>query len=163
MKSECAEYNNNMKQSTTIKNINDLDSYTQQLLERLSQSALPTQSTVITLTGDLGAGKTTLTQHLATHLGITEPVSSPTFVIAKYYDLAPTKDIKWQRLIHIDAYRLDGEPLEPMGFDQLFTDPANLIVIEWPEYIESVLPNKRSDISISINQDESRVLDINQK
>ena len=147
-----------MNKSYTIHNLEKLDLFAQELISVVRGQASHNQATVVTLSGDLGAGKTTLTQMIGKQVGVTDPISSPTFVISKYYDL---KNQPWQRLIHIDAYRLDGEPLEPLGFDDLFTDPTNLIVIEWPEYIESVLPPNRTDISISINPDESRILEIN--
>ena len=146
-----------MPASETIHTLEQLSEYTQQIVSQLSADSISGDATVITLHGDLGAGKTTLTQHLARALKVTEEVSSPTFVIAKYYDL---KNQTWKRLIHIDAYRLDGEPLEPMGFDELFSDPTNLLIIEWPEYIESVLPKDRTDLSITINDDESRTIQL---
>lgn len=153
-----------MKKSWKIKNLDDLDSYAKQMVDFLTDivSKKIDHATVVTLTGDLGAGKTTLTQRIAKHLGIGDEVSSPTFVIAKYYDLpkvgSPTSN--FNRLIHVDAYRLDGEPLEPLGFEQLFADPNNLVIIEWPEYIQSVLPAHRTDISISINENEARNIEI---
>lgn len=143
-----------MNQYSTIHSSHDLAPYTEQLIASIPQQD---RAAIITLSGDLGAGKTTLAQHLARGLGVTEEVSSPTFVIAKYYDLA---NQPWDRLIHIDAYRLEDEPLEPLGFAELFENPNNLIVIEWPEYIQSVLPTGCTAISIAINPDESRTITI---
>lgn len=147
-----------MKKKQTIHSLKDLDGFAKELVTVLQNQTSQSQATIVTLAGDLGAGKTTLTQHIAKQLDISEEVSSPTFVIAKYYDL---RNQPWDRLIHIDAYRLDGEPLEPLGFTDLFDNPNNLIIIEWPRYIESVLPNHRTDISISINPNESRNIEIN--
>jgi tRNA threonylcarbamoyladenosine biosynthesis protein TsaE len=95
-------------------------------------------ATMVTLSGDLGAGKTTFVQEVARVLGITEHVTSPTFVIMKIYDL---EGQAFKRLIHMDAYRLKGKQhLKVLGWDDLVADPANLIFIEWPEKIEGAIP-----------------------
>src|SRR5689334_7666432 len=62
-------------------------------------------ATLVTLTGELGAGKTSFTQGVARALGIEESVTSPTFVLEKVYELA---DHGFKRLVHIDAYRLES-------------------------------------------------------
>src|SRR3989344_5376080 len=90
-------------------------------------------ATVVTLSGPLGAGKTTFAQGIARALGVDETVSSPTYVIEKIYQL---ENQKWQRLIHIDAYRLKSvHELAVLGWRELFADPVNLIVLEWPEHV----------------------------
>lgn len=105
----------------------------------LSQSAAdPHTATVIGLSGDLGAGKTTLVQALAKELGITEMVTSPTFVIAKWYE---TNVSSWKTLIHIDAYRIEDEDeLIPLGWEDMINTPETLIVVEWPEKIRLSIP-----------------------
>jgi len=93
---------------------------------------------IIALSGELGAGKTTFTQAVAKYLGITQPVTSPTFTIWQQYDCQhPT--IK--KLIHIDAYRLaSGADLIALGIDDWAGRPDCLIIIEWPEKIADWLP-----------------------
>ena len=84
-------------------------------------------ATLVTLKGELGAGKTTFTKAVAKALGVKEIVNSPTFVLEKIYllDGQPFK-----RLIHIDAYRLSkGSDLAPLGFDELMKNADNLIVL----------------------------------
>ena len=106
-------------------------------------------ATLVTLSGELGAGKTSFTQGLAHTFGITETVTSPTFVLEKIYDLPETTGHGFMRLIHIDAYRLEGEnSLTPLGFDELMQDPKNLVVLEWPELVASQLP--AADVSITL-------------
>jgi len=106
---------------------------------------------LITLQGDLGAGKTAFTKELATILGITEHITSPTFVLAKEYKL---KDQKFEKLIHIDAYRLEkGEDLGPVGFEGLLKNSNNLVVLEWPERVEESLPAWRKEIHIVLDGD----------
>ena len=134
----------------------DLVSLAKTLVASLRAGA---QATVVTLSGDLGVGKTSLTQELARVLGVREQVSSPTFVIAKYYDL---RRQAWRRLIHLDAYRLEGEPLEPLGLGELLSDPHNLVVIEWPEYVEALLPQERTEVSLALAGEGRREVSIRQ-
>ena len=95
-------------------------------------------ATVVGLIGDLGSGKTTFTQALARQLGVTEKVTSPTFVIQKRYDL---DNQKFNNLIHIDAYRLGkAEELAHLKWAEIVADPGNLILVEWADRIISALP-----------------------
>ena len=115
---------------------------------------------LVTLSGELGAGKTAFTKAVARALGVEEIVTSPTFVLEKIY-LLPDKKL-FKRLIHIDAYRLEkGADLIPLCFDKLMQDSGNLILLEWPERVADALlvPSKkvfftaRSDGSRSISYD----------
>ncbi len=111
-------------------------------------------ATLVTLAGELGAGKTAFTQAVAKALGVEESVTSPTFVLEKIYGL--TKSI-FKRLIHIDAYRLEkGADLAALGFDELMQDAGNLILLEWPERVVDALPDPAVKISIVVNADDSR-------
>ncbi len=104
-------------------------------------------ATLVTLSGELGAGKTTFTQGIALALGVTETVTSPTFVLEKIYELP--EDAWFSRLAHIDAYRLEGEAnLLPLGFSELMEDKNTLIVLEWPEMVAGELP--AVDIAITL-------------
>lgn len=104
-------------------------------------------ATLITLTGDLGAGKTAFVKELAKHFGIEAHITSPTFVLSKQY---PLQDEKFTTLIHIDAYRLEGdENLKPVAFEEMLYDPSNIILLEWPERVEDELPGWEEKISIN--------------
>ena len=93
---------------------------------------------VVGLSGNLGAGKTAFTKCIAKGLGVEETVTSPTFVIEKIYEL---ENQKFSHLIHIDAYRLEsGEELLSLGWQRIISDSQNLILIEWPEKVSSVMP-----------------------
>lgn len=91
---------------------------------------------VLLLSGDLGAGKTTFTQALAIALGVTTPVTSPTFTIMGEYEVKGRDDILW--LVHIDLYRI---PADQHGVDQGYISEVideakehkRVVVIEWPE------------------------------
>lgn len=100
---------------------------------------------IITLDGDLGAGKTTWTQFFAKALGVKEVVNSPTFTIMKSY-----KQENGEPLYHIDAYRLEGIE-QDLGFEDCFDE--GISVIEWAEFIESQLPIDRISISIEEQED----------
>ena len=90
------------------------------------------------LFGDLGSGKTTFTQALGKCLNVKEVMTSPTFVIEKRYDLDGAYGFK--KLIHIDAYRLDsGKEILNLNFQEDLNNSDNLILIEWPERVETAL------------------------
>jgi len=118
-------------------------------------SAVTGTASVVTLSGDLGAGKTTFTQQLAKHLGITDHVVSPTFGIMKGYELAGHP--QFDQLIHIDAYRIeDKSEVGPLRFEELFRQPRTLVCIEWPERIAEILPTKKVEVVIEIGEGEER-------
>lgn len=110
--------------------------------------------TVITLEGDLGAGKTTFTKGFAKGLGIKRAVSSPTFTIIKEYQGRLP-------LYHMDAYRLEHSE-EDMGFEEYF-ESAGISIIEWASFISDFLPEERLDINIQKITDTERVLQITAK
>lgn len=114
-------------------------------------------ATLVTLSGELGAGKTAFAKAAAKFLGVEEVVTSPTFVLEKIYLLPDRQPFK--RLIHIDAYRLEkGIDLAPLGFDELMQDASNLILLEWPEKVSDALPVPSVRISITVKDDGSRTI-----
>lgn len=107
------------------------------------------QATLVTLSGELGAGKTSFAQGIAKALGVEEHVTSPTFVLEKVYAL-PSKINGFTKLVHIDAYRLkSGAELAALGFADLLKDPGNLVVLEWPERVADALPSAHT-VSLSV-------------
>jgi tRNA threonylcarbamoyladenosine biosynthesis protein TsaE len=139
-----------------MKSLKPLASFTSNSLDETEQIAkdwlssisnrYPNQNEalIVGLSGHLGAGKTAFTKCLAKILGVTETITSPTFVIMKIYQLEslnrkPESEkiaVPWKRLIHIDAYRLERrEELEALQWEQLVADKSNLILIEWPENV----------------------------
>jgi len=99
---------------------------------------------LVLLTGDLGAGKTTLTQGLAEGLGVRGPITSPTFVIARVHPSAADGPA----LVHVDAYRL-GDTLELDDLD-LDTDLAtSVVVVEWGVGRAESLAGDRLEVAIS--------------
>ena len=117
-------------------------------------------ATLVTLSGELGAGKTAFVKAAAQALGVDEVVNSPTFVLEKIYDLpASRQDSAFKRLIHIDAYRLEkGADLEPLGFDMLMKSAENLIMLEWPERVADALPAPQAALTLTIGEGEARTI-----
>lgn len=112
---------------------------------------------LITLSGELGAGKTTFTQAVARTLGVREPVTSPTFVLAKSYTLP--KGTAFRKLVHIDAYRLtEGKDLAPLAFAEVMQEPGTLVLLEWPEMVADGLPPADVSIRLTANADGSRTI-----
>ncbi len=98
--------------------------------------------TVYTLIGDLGVGKTVLTQGLAKGLEITEPISSPTFTIVQVYEEGRLP------LYHFDVYRIgDVEEMEEIGYEDYFYGEG-VSLIEWANLIEEILPEQYTEIKI---------------
>ena len=113
---------------------------TMELGKRLGASACP--GDVYTLIGDLGVGKTVLTQGIALGLGIEEPICSPTFTIVQVYDEGRMP------FYHFDVYRIgDIEEMDEIGYEDCFYGEG-LTMIEWANLIEEILPEKRTEISI---------------
>lgn len=116
------------------------------------------EATIVGLYGNLGSGKTTFTQSVARELGIKETVTSPTFVIEKFYEIE-YKD--FARLIHIDAYRLEsGRELTTLNFEELVANPNNLIIIEWPENVKEILPENHLKIFCEFVDENSRKFEV---
>lgn len=139
----------------TVKSMHEMQRAADDFVKRLHKA---TQATVVTLSGELGAGKTTFSQGLARALGVEESVTSPTFVIEKIYQL---ENQKFARLIHIDAYRLESaHELEVLGWRELIGDPENLILIEWPEKVAALIPEDAIRMRFDIDG-EGRIISIN--
>ena len=114
-----------------------------ELGKRLATDAIPGQ--VYTLIGDLGVGKTVLTQGIAEGLGIEEPVNSPTFTIVQVYEEGRMP------FYHFDVYRIgDVEEMDEIGYEDYFYGEG-LCLIEWANLIEEILPDIYTRITIEKN------------
>ncbi|RDY66680.1 MULTISPECIES: tRNA (adenosine(37)-N6)-threonylcarbamoyltransferase complex ATPase subunit type 1 TsaE [Halobacillus] len=119
---------------------------TQQMAEKLGQRLQP--GDVLTLEGDLGAGKTTFTKGLGKGLGVKRTINSPTFTIMKEYQGRIP-------FYHMDVYRLE-ESDEDLGFDEYF-EGDGVTVVEWAQFIHEFLPDERLDITIRYLDDSTRL------
>lgn len=105
---------------------------------------------VICLEGNLGAGKTTITQGLAQGWGSLDAVSSPTFILVNMYRRADSG-----HLYHLDAYRLDSVPeAEQLDLDSMLADGA--LIIEWPERLGNLIPKEHLWIQLEHMAEEHR-------
>ena len=112
-------------------------------------------ATVVALNGELGAGKTNLTQEVSLLLGIKEKIISPTFVIMKNYKI--NKNSKFKNLIHIDAYRIDNpDEFSHFKWQDFFLNKENLILIEWPEKVAKIIPQNSIKVFLSHIDEETR-------
>ena len=105
---------------------------------------------ILTLSGPLGAGKTTFVQALASALGASRIPKSPTFSMLRSYPI--TKN-GLRRLLHVDAYRIENEAdIIPLDLDEELEIPGTMLVVEWPENIPAwlaVRPHRRFEIAIT--------------
>ncbi|MCY3805507.1 MAG: tRNA (adenosine(37)-N6)-threonylcarbamoyltransferase complex ATPase subunit type 1 TsaE [bacterium] len=123
---------------------------TQRLAESVAAVLRP--GDVLGLDGDLGAGKTTFVRFLARALGVTTPVTSPTFTLANTYEARPPAD-RPLLIHHIDAYRLDGDAdAEDLALPELL-DSGGIVVVEWAERL--TLPDDRLDLHFQFPPDPS--------
>lgn len=113
-----------------------------------------TTPAVIELVGDVGVGKTTITRGLAEGLDIKEPVTSPSFTIAKHY--AGPKAL----LAHYDFYRLSDPGIMSEDLAESLSDPNTVTVIEWGESVADLLPERCYRIKIFLNKDGSRTINL---
>ncbi len=138
----------------TLSTLADLEAEAERLVGRLSPKE--NGATLVTLSGDLGAGKTAFAGALAKALGIPASVTSPTFVLEKIYAIPGGP---YKRMAHIDAYRLEnGADLASLGFDELMSDLETLVVLEWPERVADALPKADVAIRLSIADGDARLI-----
>ena len=126
------------------------DEEMQKLGFALGEHAFPNM--LITLEGDLGAGKTTMTKGIGKALGVTKIINSPTFTIMKIYEGRLT-------LYHMDVYRIDNNS----GDDYLteYMESNGVCVIEWANNISDLISDDRLDINITIDESFNRIVQMN--
>lgn len=128
---------------------------------------------VVCLYGDLGFGKTTFTQGLASGLGIQKRITSPTFVIIRQYNYSSSEALLSREvqddssrrartirsLYHIDLYRIENEKsLEGLGLEEILEEKDAVVVIEWPEKLGVLLPKQRIDVRFEYIDDTKRTI-----
>ena len=114
---------------------------------------------IVSLKGDLGAGKTTFMQGFAQGLKINDNVLSPTFIIFNRYSL---KADGFKNLYHFDCYRIEREKeILDLGFKEIISDKENIVCIEWPENIEGVIPKDLISVDFNILEGDKRKITIN--
>jgi tRNA threonylcarbamoyladenosine biosynthesis protein TsaE len=124
---------------------------TEELAKHLASHLIP--GSVLTLDGDLGAGKTRFSQGLARAIGVTEIVNSPTFTIIKEYEGTQLP------FYHMDVYRITLEEADDLGLDEYFYGEG-VTLIEWSSRIEALLPNERLSLYIENLGEQERLFRI---
>lgn len=139
-----------------IKNLDELFSFASEFMVSLEKKRF---AQIVTLEGDLGAGKTALVKKIADFFEIDEELTSPTFVIQKEYEIKNHTFLK--KMIHIDAYRLErAADLEYLGWNENINNSENIIFIEWPSQVEGLPMPEKISLSINILKDKSREVNI---
>ncbi|MFM2423854.1 MAG: hypothetical protein RLZZ70_241 [Candidatus Parcubacteria bacterium] len=145
-----------MQKVVTILGEADLASYTLDLIQHIESETSGKEAVIVTLSGDLGAGKTALVKALGGALGVKEVIVSPTFVVLKTYE---TLHPHFTHLVHMDAYRIEStSELAPLHFLEYTHEPNTLVCIEWPECIPDALTMPHHHIAITIMDETKRTL-----
>lgn len=123
------------------------------LATTMSRRNLATGALVLALTGDLGSGKTAFAQAFAEALGVRDKIKSPTFVIMRKYEIRNPKSetnskLQIQKiktnlkyLYHFDVYRINDEKeILNLGWEEIISNPENIVLVEWADKIEKILP-----------------------
>jgi len=133
--------------------ITDNSEQTRKLGERLASELRGGK--IICLTGELGSGKTTFSQGVLRGLGAKEPYTSPTFVVMKQYKLkaqnlkrkatvksSKLSENKIEKVFHLDCYRVNAEDIMNLGWEEIISSKNNIVIVEWAERIEQIVPKK---------------------
>ncbi|RMG85532.1 MAG: tRNA (adenosine(37)-N6)-threonylcarbamoyltransferase complex ATPase subunit type 1 TsaE [Bacteroidetes bacterium] len=138
-----------VREELTAKTIEDLDEVVRRLI------AFANGRRKMVFTGEIGAGKTTFIQRFCRHLGVREPVVSPTFSLVNEY-LFLDENGKENLVHHLDLYRLKSEEEAiHIGIEEYLYDPWYCL-IEWPEIIENLLPEEVVRINFEVEPDSGR-------
>lgn len=118
--------------------------------------SLRDEADVIAFYGSMGAGKTTLIKNLCHRMGVTDEVNSPTFAIVNEY-----ATVEGESVYHFDFYRIKKlEEAYDIGFENYFYS-GNLCLIEWPEMIEPLLPDRHIRVNLRLGEtDDDRIIEI---
>ncbi len=134
----------------TTKNLEETQIFAEELAKKMKGGE------VLLLSGDLGAGKTSFTQGFAKGLGISQRIISPTFIIMRSYDILENEK-GFKKFFHVDLYRTESEhDIEGLGLLELMSDKENIVVIEWPDRLGKLKPEKRWEISFTTLSENSR-------
>lgn len=136
-----------MKKKIIIKSKSEMENLAKLISESLEGGE------IISLRGDLGAGKTYFTKFIGKYLGVQENIVSPTFAILNIYEGK-------FKIFHFDVYRLGGEEeFSDLGFEE-YLYGKGISIIEWADRISEILPEYAIDIEIKSTGEEARIVNI---
>ena len=128
---------------------------TQDQMDTVAQAIIAHKPQTITLSGPLGAGKTTLVQHILTRLGVAEPIQSPTYAYVTTY-ITP----QGLKIFHFDLYRLRNmQDFIDAGFEEYLYQPNALCLIEWPEIVYPLLRHNVCNLILEYDGTEQRKIE----
>ena len=141
-----------MVQVFLIKNQRETSQLAKILAKEIIKKPLKTKDAlVIGLEGELGSGKTTFIKAFAKGLSIKRRLTSPTFVLMK----------KYKNFYHIDCYRIkDCKDILALDFQEIISNPKNIVLIEWAEKIKKILPKQKIWISFKIISEKERKIKV---
>ncbi len=113
---------------------------------------------VFALMGELGAGKTVFIKAFAKALGVKGPVNSPTFVLMHPYEIEAGR---YRMLYHMDAYRIDShKDFGPIGLGEILEEGSNIVLIEWADRVEELVPENAIWIHIEHTGENTRKFEV---
>ena len=118
---------------------------------------------VLALIGDLGSGKTTFAQAFAEALGVKEKIKSPTFIIFRKSKIGDKEwiDKGFENLYHFDVYRINNEKeILNLGWEEIISNPQNIVLVEWADKIEKILPKNSVKIMFKHLKGDKREIEI---
>jgi tRNA threonylcarbamoyladenosine biosynthesis protein TsaE len=132
-----------------VKGLEELDNAAKEVINRIGNRK------VIAFYGKMGAGKTTLITAICNNLGVVDTISSPSFSLVNEYNTD-----KGESIFHFDFYRINKiEEAFDFGYEEYFFG-GDMCLIEWPELIETILPENIATITITENEDHSRLINV---
>ena len=148
-----------MSQIITTSSAAETKRFAQSFAKEILKAPQQQGAFVIGLCGELGSGKTTFVQGFVREFGIRQRITSPTYVLMKRYKIPSTSHFPFSTLYHIDCYRLEsGQDLLDLGFKDISHNPQNIVLIEWPEKVEKILPESVIQLKFRIAGRAKRVL-----
>ena len=144
----------------TIKSTKETQKVAGELAHEIKRDAYPHHGAmVVALEGELGAGKTTFVKAFLKSLGLGFGVTSPTFIIMRKY---PTSWPKYKSVYHMDCYRIKHpKELLDLGFGEIIGNPENLVLIEWADMVQHLIPKDAIWIKFKHGEEEGeRTIDI---
>lgn len=143
----------------TFNTTKETEDFAKDFIDFALQNKNPEEAFFVRIQGDLGAGKTTFCKAVGKCLGVKENMQSPTFVLEKFYK---TNHETFKTLIHIDAYRIEEiEEARILALTEIEKDKSTLVLIEWPEKIEGIVPKIGANMNIEHVDNTTRKITLN--
>jgi len=157
-------YTDNMEQKYTTYSPAQTKNLAKRFAQGILKISLKKKAIVIALKGELGSGKTTFLQGFAKGLGIKQKILSPTFIIMRKFKICAnscSNSCKFVNFYHIDCYRIKKpEEILFLGFEEIISNPKNIVVIEWAEKVNKLLPRESIILDFKIKGEKKREIKI---